>query len=258
MEHGPLDFLPLWALFLATCGIVLISIDAGFRIARYRAASGRHEVESSVGAMTAASLALLAFLLAFTFGFAASRLETRRKVLVEEANAIGTTYLRTLTLPEAERGPSRALLREYVDVRLAAVETKDLDAAITRSLAIQNELWEHAAALARAHPESIVIGLYLQALNAMIDVHTTRLTESVSVRVPRIFWLALYGITVLAMAEMGYQMGLAGNRRALSTPAFAVAYALVMLLIADLDRPLSGWVRSSQQPIIELRRSMTE
>jgi hypothetical protein len=255
---GPLDFLPLWAQFLLTVALVLLSIEAGFRLGRKRSQSGAPEQESSVGAMTNASLALLAFLLAFTFGFAASRVEARRNALVSEANAIGTTYLRTATLPEAERAQPRALLREYVEVRLAAIRSPDVSVEIRRSVELQNGLWERAAALAERSPGSIVVGLYLQSLNEMIDLHTKRVTEALRVRVPALFWLVLYGITVLAMGEMGYQTGLGGRRRPLSTPAFAVAFASVVLLIADLDRAQSGWIRSGQEPMIELLQSMTE
>lgn len=253
---GPLDFLPLWAFFLITIAVVLLFLELGFRLGGRRSAAGEVEKESSVGAMANASLALLAFLLAFTFGFAASRLEVRRTLMIDEANAIGTTYLRTSTLPEAERSAARALLREYVDVRLEGARSKHLDEAVRRSLEIQNRLWESAAALAERSPSSIVLGLYLQSLNETIDLHTKRLTESVRVRIPAIIWIVLYAITALSMGEMGYQTGLGGRRRPLSSPAFAAAFAAVMLLIADLDRPQAGWIRVSQDAMVELRQSM--
>lgn len=174
-----------------------------------------------MGAMANASLALLAFLLAFTFGFAASRVEARRTLMLDEVNAIGTTYLRTGTLPEAERAQPRALLREYADTRLAAARSREIDVEIRRSVELQRRLWEQAAALAERQPSSIVVGLYLQALNETIDLHTKRVTETLRLRVPGIIWLVLYAITALAMAEMGYQTGLGGLRRPLSTPALA-------------------------------------
>jgi hypothetical protein len=255
---GPLDFLPLWALFALTVALVLLCLEAGFRLGRRRAESANPEKESSVGAMASASLALLAFLLAFTFGFAASRVEARRTLMLDEVNAVGTTYLRTGTLPEAERAMPRALLREYADTRIAAARSEDIEVEIRRSLELQQRLWEHAASLAERQPNSIVVGLYLQALNETIDLHTKRVTEAVRVRVPGIFWLVLYAVTALAMAEMGYHTGLSGLRRPLSTPALAIAFASVVFLIADLDRPQSGWIRGSQVPMVELRQSMAE
>lgn len=257
-DQGPLDFMPLWALFGLTITVVLLSLEVGFRVGRRRAALADPEKESSAGAMASASLALLAFLLAFTFGFAASRFEVRRTILIDEVNAIGTTYLRSRTLPEAERPAARTLLREYVDVRLEGARSGDVDAAVRRSVEIQDRLWEQAAALAERSPASIVLGLYLQTLNEMIDLHTKRIAESVRVRVPPIVWLALYSLTVLAMGEVGFQTGLGGRRRPLSTPAFALAFAIVILLIADLDRPQEGSIRVSQQAMLELQQSMKE
>lgn len=256
--QGPLDFLPLWAVFALTLAVVLISIEAGFRLGRRRGAQAEQESQSSVGAMTNASLALLAFLLAFTFGFAASRLEARRTVLLDEVNAIGTTYLRAATLPEPERAQARAQLREYVDVRLEGARSGRLDAAIQRSQELQTRLWDSAAALAARSPDSIVVGLYLQTLNEMIDLHAKRINEGLRVRIPATVWSALFALTVISMAEMGYQTGLAGKRRPLTAPAFALAFALVIWLIADLDQPHAGWVRVSQKPMQELRESMTQ
>ena len=257
-DHGPLDFLPLWAFFALTTALVLVSLEAGFRIGRRRAASGEPEKESAAGAMANASLALVAFLLAFTFGFAASRVEARRLSLLAEVNAIGTTYLRAGTLPVAERASARALLREYAEVRLEGARSGKLDEAIHRSLEIQRLLWDPAAALAERNPSSIVLGLYLQSLNEMIDLHTTRVTESLRVRVPAAMWAVLFAITALAMLEMGYQTGLGGRRRPLSTPLFALVFSAVILLIADLDRPHAGWIRVSQQALVELLESMAE
>jgi hypothetical protein len=256
MLQGPLDFVPLGVLFLVTLAIVLASIEAGFRLGRRRAGLTDPESNASVGAMANASLALLAFLLAFTFGFAANRFETRRTLLLDEVNAIGTTWLRAGTLPEPERAGARALLREYVDVRLEAVESGRIDVGIERSEALQARLWESAAALAQRTP-SPVVGLYLQTLNETIDLHAKRISEGLRVRIPPVVWAVLHGVTVLAMGQLGYQSGLAG-RRPLSVPAFAVCFALVMLLIEDLDRPRGGWVEVSQQPMLDLQRSMGE
>lgn len=245
-------------LFATTVALVLVCIEVGFQLGRRRAVLIEPEKESSAGAMASASLALLAFLLAFTFGFAASRVEARRLVLTEEANAIGTAYLRTSVLPEAERERARAWLREYTDARLEGVRPGKLDEAIQRSVELQGQLWEQATGLAAAAPGSIMLGLYLEALNAVIDLHTTRITEAARVRIPTILWAVLYALTILSMVEMGYQMGLGGRRRTLATPAFALAFTTVVFLIADLDRAQDGSIVQSQQAMVELRESMTE
>ena len=95
--QGPLDSIPLPAIFALTFALVLIALEAGRRIGRARAASSDPENPSSVGSMTSSSLALLAFLLAFTFSVAAERFDVRRTTLLDEVNAIGTTFLRAST-----------------------------------------------------------------------------------------------------------------------------------------------------------------
>src|ERR1044072_2223445 len=111
-----LDALPLWGLFIVILLVVLLSVEGGYRLGKYRRSRSEQEKEAPVGAMVGATLGLLAFILAFTFGLAAGRFDTRRQLVLDEANAIGTTYLRAGMLPD--RGEQiRNLLREYVAVR---------------------------------------------------------------------------------------------------------------------------------------------
>jgi hypothetical protein len=251
-----LDHLPLWALYVATLAIVLLSIEAGFRLGRRRIRTREREKESSVGEMVGASLGLLALLLAFTFGFAASRFETRRQVFLDEVNAIGTAYLRAALLPESDRTDTRNLLRHYLDIRIEAVRSGKIEEAIRQSEELQASLWTRAVVLGQKNPTSIVIGLFVQSLNDLIDLHTKRVAAGLRSRIPGVIWFVLYAITILAMGEMGYHTGLAGKRRPLAIPAVALAFAAVILLIADLDRPREGLIQVNQQSMAELRKMM--
>jgi hypothetical protein len=116
LEH--LDIVPLWALFLAACVSLWLALEGGYRLGSWRHARVPEEKETPVGAMVGSILGLLAFMLAFTFGLAATRFEARREAVLEEANAIGTTYLRARLLPQPLRTEAAKLLREYVDTRL--------------------------------------------------------------------------------------------------------------------------------------------
>ncbi len=250
----PLDIVPLWALLLGIMLVVLLSVEGGYRVGRYRA--GRvHEMETPVGEMVAATLGLLAFLLAFTFGLAASRFDAKRQLLVEEANAIGTTYLRAAMLPD-HGDRIRALLRDYVDVRIEAIAPDKLAHSIRRSEALQNELWAAAVPVARDHPDSVIAGLFVQALNDVIDLHTKRLTAALHNRIPFAIWAALYGISVFSFAAMGYHSGLTGATRSLFIVAVAFTFSVVIVLIADLDRSQEGVLKVSPQALIDLRHSM--
>src|SRR5215203_1342243 len=126
-----LDSVPIPVLFPLTIVLALLAIEAGRWLGQRRRESGS-EPESSIGASVGATLGLLAFVLAFTFGMAADRASTRRELVVEDANAIGTTYLRTFLLPDPPASEIREQLREYVTSRL---EPAANPASLPRALA---------------------------------------------------------------------------------------------------------------------------
>jgi hypothetical protein len=196
--------------------------------------------------------------MAFTFGLAASRFEARRKIVVDEANAIGTTYLRAGLLPEGRGGKSRELLREYVDARLEAAQSGDIERALRRSDELQRGLWKEAEAAGTQHPNSIVVGLFIQSLNETIDIHATRVLVSVQSRIPEILWGVLYLVTILTMAGVGYYEGLANSWRSLAIAVLILTFSAILSLIADLDRPREGLLRVSQSALVDLRTMMDQ
>jgi hypothetical protein len=254
-SNGPIDALPLWALFIFILLVVLLSVEFGYRLGKYRRSRQEQEKEAPVGTMVGATLGLLAFILAFTFGLAAARFDARRQVLLDEANAIGTTYLRAGMLPE--RGEEiRGLLRDYVAARLEAVRSGKLAEGIRRSEDIQQKVWTDAEAVGEKNPNSILVGLFVQSLNEMIDLHAKRVQAAVRSRIPGPIWLGLFAVAVLSLAGMGYFEGLTGTRRSLAVIAVAIAFSVVIELIADLDRPQEGVLRVSQQALLDVQRSM--
>jgi hypothetical protein len=252
---GPLDPVPQWVLFLATVVLVLISVEIGHRLGDRRRAKPEHEPEGPLNAMVAATLGLLAFLLAFTFSLAASRFDTRKDLVLEEANAIGTAWLRAGMLPE-QGDEIRALLLRYVDVRLEGVRSGDLLDARQQSEQLQNQMWEHATLVARSHPSPIV-ALFASALNDVIDVHAKRLHAFTQNRIPWAIWAALYLVATCSFAAMGYHAGVVGKSRSWAVLAVAITFSAVLWLIADLDRPGEGLLHVSQQALIDARASMT-
>jgi hypothetical protein len=252
---GLIDLLPLWLILPLTIVVALLSVELGYRAARYGERHSLEEKEAPVGGMVGATLGLLAFMLAFTFGLAGSRFEDRRQVLLSESNAIGTTYLRAAMLPEPMRTETQNLLREYVDVRLEAVQSGKLDQALTRSEELHNRLWSQAVAAAEKD-RSPITGLFIQSLNEVIDLHAKRVMAGLRSRVPGVIWIVLYVLAILAMIMMGYHSGLAHSRRSIAVIALILGFSAVLYLIADLDRPGQGTLRVSQQAMLDLRRSM--
>lgn len=253
-----LDILPLWAVFAASLAMILLAAELGHRIGHVRFRRAEHEKEPTVGGIVAAELGLLAFLLAFTFSLAASRFEARRETLLDEANAIGTTYLRAGMLPEPRRTEIQKLLREYVDVRLSAADEGKLEAGIRRSTEIHEQLWNRAIAAAKEDPRSIPTGLFVQSLNEVIDLHAKRVFVAIGSRVPILVWVVLITVAIFSFGSMGYHSGLTGAGRSPLVFPLALTFAVVIWMVVDLERPQEGLLRVSQKPMMELRSTMDQ
>jgi hypothetical protein len=255
-----LEQIPLWGVFLLTIAVVLLSIGFGTFLGSRRRRQPDHEAESSLGTIIGATLGLLAFMLAFTFGIAAGRLQTRMQLLLDEVNAIGTTYLRAGLLLEPHRSEIQKLLREYVDIRANLAkesilqQTKKLQEALSRSETLHDQMWSHAVAMAGADRNSEIDALFISSLNEMIDLHNSRVTV-VQYRIPMAIWYALYLITILSMVAVGYQAGLSGKSSLKAGIVLALTFSVVILLIADLDRA-TGSLRVSQQPMLEFQKKL--
>jgi hypothetical protein len=242
-------------LLLVAFLLTLAAVEAGYWLGKWRLRRD-HEHDATAGATVGITLGLLAFTLAFTFSMAADRFDARRAMVLEEANAIGTTYLRALMLPAPAASDVRGLLRQYVDARLeAAAQPEKVAAAVARSEELQISIWQQAVAAAKMQADSVMTGLFITSLNELIDVHAKRLV-AVRNRIPDVIWLFLFVTAVLGMASMGYHTGLTGSRRTVAVIFLTLAFSGALTLIADLDRPREGFIQVSQQPMLDLQASM--
>jgi hypothetical protein len=158
-------------------------------------------------------------------------------------------------LPD-RREEIRVLLRDYVDTRLNAAQSGRIAEGIRRSEQLQEQLWTQAVALGETHPTSIVVGLFVQSLNEVIDLHAKRVAVGVRNRIPGVIWVALFAIAVLSLTAMGYHAGLAATSRSPAVLVVAFTFSAVIGVIADLDRPQDGFLTTSQQAMIDLQQSM--
>lgn len=251
-----LDAIPLPAFFVTAMLGLALAIEGGFRLGTWRRKQAIYEKDSPVGAVVAATLGLVGFILAMTFSFAVSRFEGRQEAFVGELNAIGTAYLRADFLPEPQRERTKQGLREYVDLRLQAVEQNSITQGITLSEEAHSKLWGILASLTSSDLNSISVTLYTQSLNELIDLHEQRIMAGLHQRIPRSLWLVLFIISLLGMGEIGYQTALAGSNRTPVSLGLVMAFALLLYLIADLDRPLEGSLRINQAAMRELREKL--
>lgn len=243
--------------YIITASAVFLSIMIGFGLGSFNRNRRKNVKEVKLGSIIGAMLGLLAFILAFTFGAATSRFDAKKQLLLDEVNAIGTTFLRTDFLAESERAEAKKLLKKYVDIRVDVLKNpKQLPQIILESEEIQSQLWSQVSSAPNKETDPILLGLYIQSLNEVIDLHTKRVTVGLQYRIPGIIWTTLYFVTILTMLAVGYEFGLEGVSNILISFILALAFSAIIVLITDLDRGVAGTLQVSHQPLIELQQKM--
>ena len=131
-----------------------------------------------------------------------------------------------------------------------------MEEALRKSEDLHRLLWAEAVAAAGQDPRSVQVGLFVQSLNEVIDLHAKRVLAGLRSRIPSPVWAVLFAVAILAFLAVGYQVGLTRTSRSPAVWVVALTFAAVIVLIADLDRPGEGVLQVSQQPMIDLRNSM--
>lgn len=252
-----LDQYPLWAVFIATVILELLAAEIGFQIGlwmqRRDPESGKAPIS---GAIVGGMLGLMAFLLAFTIGIVINQHNGRKAMVVTEANAVGTAFLRAGFLEEPDLTTARELLQEYTEVRLMPVDDPSLfDYAMSRSEEIQSKLWSIVEKNVKAGKDTDIMGLFVESVNEVIDVHALRLA-AVELRLPRLLGIVLYIATTLSFLLVGIANSADGKRDFGAILLFALAYVSVMMILVDLDRPQQGFLRVSQSAMTSLLEQM--
>jgi hypothetical protein len=256
--HEWLDSVPIFGVFLAFAVVSLIVYEVGYRLGRWWQKRTPDEVEGPTGVIVGSLLALMAFLLAITMGMASERFDARRADVLEEANAIGTTWLRAGYLPEPASTRSRELVAEYVPLRIVYPDA-DVDAILARvrrTNEITQELWIIAQDLAKAAPESDLLAIYVESLNDTIDVGESRVIAGLFARVPEtVLYLLIIG-SVLTLGMVGYGAGLTRRRSSLTAVVLVVVLGAVVTLVIDIDRPQGGLLSVNQRPLQDLQAQL--
>ena len=225
---------------------LVVCLEMGFRFGRSRSHSIPESAHEGIGVIEAAVFALLGLLLALSFSGGASRLDVRRQLIVQEANAIGTAYLRIDLLPASDQPEMRRLFRDYLDARLSAYgNISNLDAAtreFARAVQIQQHIWTLAVAGCRDDPTQNAARLLLPALNEMIDVTTSR-AIALRTHLPSLIIALLVVVTLLSGLLAGYAMAKCQQRSWLHVLVYAATVALTVYTILDLDYPRFGLIR---------------
>lgn len=253
-----LDLVPIWVVFIGTILLVMLFIELGYRLGDIAHRRSAKEKASPISGVTGAVLGLSAFILAFSFSIVTQRYDTRKALVRDDADAIRTAYLRAGFLPEPDRIESKRLLREYVQARLVLargsnIGQQELSRFLASSELVHRRLWNIAVANAERDMNSDVAALYIESLNQMMDVHATRLAIGVRMRIPMGIWIVLYSLTFLGMISMGYHAAIVESKRTNATWILSLSFAMVITLIAALDRPW-GAAAVTQQPLVDLEQ----
>lgn len=257
-----IDPINFWLVAIALLLVMFALLEIGRRIGVHRRRADPDGASEGLGAIEGAVFGLMGLLIAFTFSGAATRFDGRRQLIGEEANAIGTAYLRLDLLPQAAQPALRQDFRDYLDARLSTYRElrKSIEAArsdLNRSLELQQKIWSEAVPACREVNSPAVTTLVLSSLNEMIDITTTRMVAS-ETHPPVIIFYGL-GLLVLATALLaGY--GMAGSKK--RSWMHMIVYALIMsstlYVILDIEYPRFGLVRidAADHFLVDVRATM--
>lgn len=258
MSYAFFAFSVTLILFIGMLGL----LETGRRIGNRRLAQDAEGARAGTGAVEGAVFALLGLLIAFTFSGASARFDERRALITQEANDIGTAYLRLDLLPAADQPRLREALRHYLDSRLEVYRViRDIpaaQAAMAKSSALQTAIWKQAVAAAQAPGASPdATKLLLPALNDMFDITTTRAMAMLT-HPPLIIYLMLFGVALASALLAGYGMAGGTSRNWLHMVGFALVVAVAVYVILDLEFPRRGLIRVDDfdQALTSLRASM--
>ena len=235
--------------------LLLIVAEVGYRMGFRIPRKDDPALQSEISGYQAAVLGLLALLLGFTFSMALSHYDLRRSLVIQEANAIETTFLRTSFLPPESREASRKLLRDYLDLRMEYDKGSTAQAPILQRTAfIQGELWKQGERAAINTPTPIT-ATYITALNEMFDTASTRIAAS-RVRVPSALWLILTTVSAFGIWAAGFSAGVNRKRALFLTVGLPILITLVLQLITDISTPKGGLIHTDYSSMVDLRASI--
>lgn len=250
--------LPSWILFILIILVGMLIAEAGALVAEKRLQKGVKEPEAPISSALGAIMALLGFMLGFTFSITSDRFAERRALIIQHANAIGTSYLRTSMIPDKQKTEVKKLYREYVDILLQIKTVSHAQNSLSKIDDIHLLLWNQTASLAKEDMDSELRSLFTSSVNEVIDIASERATISLLVRIPPILWLSLLVLFTMGMFVMGYQTGTFNILSIYSMPLLTAAIAIVIVLIAEMDSSEKKGFRITQKPMENVREMMRD
>lgn len=252
-----------WILVSVLFILMVVLIRVGAYLGRHQFLKDEYQQNPANSTIYNSIFGMLAFLLAFTFGMSGTRYESRRQVIIVEANAIGTAILRADLYPYADRLALRRYFKQYLQARIDYIMAgADLDKIHAADRARDNSealLWGHAIAFSKENPSVIISGQMVPGLNHMFDSATvTRNSELM--RVPQSIVIMLFALSLIAAFFVGYISIGKGRLDWFTSVGFCFLTSLVIFITLDLDRPRRGLIQmeGSWQSIISLMTQLED
>jgi hypothetical protein len=250
-----------WVLFAGGFLLFYIAAEVGIRLGNGSRDQMDDHARSHIGTIEGSLLGFFALLLGFAFAMAMSRYDVRRHIVVDEANDIGTAYLRTSLLPQPYPAQLQKLLREYVETRIdyvqAGFDGEALIKASAETESLQGALWKKAVEAVEVSSDEVRTGYFIEALNDLIDDHTRRSAATMN-HVPDFILVLLYFVGCITFVMAGYSSGVSGTRLFIPRLLLITSAAATLLVIIDLDRPRRGFITVSERALTELQQKLSQ
>lgn len=246
----------LWLTIPLFVVIIMTSHEIGYRMGVAVRTRQPDVKDESLGDLTGSAFGLLGLILAFSFGWSASRYDALRTGRLEEAQAITELYRLADLLPAEEHSRLQALLLDYIAASLDG--GGNVVAALRQRETAHRELWKIATTAARTSQTPEIGAAFLNAATQVLNAHFRRSVRAVTSTIPRSIVFGVVGVLVCTMGLVGYRAGWRGTKRSRALMPVAVSLALVVFLIADLNRPIEGFARISHGPLLEAQRELRE
>jgi hypothetical protein len=227
-------------------GLMLFLLEAGRRIGKRSIALDPSGAHQGLGPFEAAVFGLMGLIIALSFTGAAVRFDQRRMLIIDEANAIGTAYLRVDMLPEDAQPQIRRDFRDYLEARIELyhnISDKDKVTVIEqRTAALQMKIWKGTVTACRRSDNVSASLLLLPALNSMIDICSSR-TAIRQIHQPNIIFVVMILLALVCSLIAGYGMSLRKSRSWIHIAGFTLVMMITIIVIIDLEYPRVGFIR---------------
>jgi hypothetical protein len=231
--------------------VLALAVELPYRFLKPKLESSRLN-DDAINTVQAGLVTLTAFVLGLSFAQASQRFDARRSLVVKEANAIGTTWLRADQLPAADAKRFRRTLTDYTAERLSAYRTpldeQNVEENLHRSFAYQDALWAQASAAMHAHPTNLGLSLLMSSLNDTIDVSAEQL-QALTSHVPTAMVVLTLVLVTLSTFATGIRFARGQSRPAVMTATLLLAYVVVIGMCIDYDLPQKGVVKINLAPL---------